>query len=125
MFDCQSDIKTDGFRSLREGEIVEFGLELTADGREKAVNVTGPGGSYVQVRRVIWSRPGGPATSVREGNQLCSDGRGPNPYGPIWAGSSPLWQPRGIVHSRRGSCARQLGFIRTCTRFSAPSDCGA
>lgn len=47
---AQSDIKTEGFRSLREGELVEFGLELTTDGREKAVNVTGPGGNYVQAR---------------------------------------------------------------------------
>ena len=37
--------------SLREGEAVEFGLEHTQDGRQKAVNVTGPSGEFVQARK--------------------------------------------------------------------------
>jgi len=43
----QSEIQTDGFRSLSEGERVEF--EITTDqGRSKAVRVTGPNGGPVQ-----------------------------------------------------------------------------
>lgn len=39
----------DGFRSLREGERVEFDLEISDDGRAKAMNVTGPGGEPPEV----------------------------------------------------------------------------
>jgi len=47
----QSAIQTDGFRSLREGEAVEFEVEAAAPGgRSKAVRVTGPEGAPVQVR---------------------------------------------------------------------------
>jgi 'Cold-shock' DNA-binding domain len=46
----QSSIACDGFRSLREGESVEFYLEMGEDGRSKAVEVTGPQGVAPQVR---------------------------------------------------------------------------
>jgi hypothetical protein len=36
---------SEGFRSLREGETVEFFIETSDDGRSKAVQVTGPGGA--------------------------------------------------------------------------------
>lgn len=45
----QTSINVDGFRSLREGERVEFDLEISEDGRAKAMNVTGPGGEAPQV----------------------------------------------------------------------------
>ena len=45
----QTSITVDGFRSLREGEQVEFDLEISEDGRAKAMNVTGPGGEPPQV----------------------------------------------------------------------------
>jgi hypothetical protein len=46
----QSNIATEGFRSLREGETVEYDVESIADGRAKAINVTGPDGAAPQVR---------------------------------------------------------------------------
>jgi hypothetical protein len=47
----QSNINAQGFRSLREGEAVEFDVEAASDGRCKAVSVTGPGGAAPQVGR--------------------------------------------------------------------------
>ncbi len=44
----QTNIIADGFRSLAEGEPVEFVVEDN-DGRTKAVEVTGPGGANPQV----------------------------------------------------------------------------
>ena len=41
----QSSIRAEGFRSLREGEVVEFDVEPGEDGRNKAINVSGPGGA--------------------------------------------------------------------------------
>ena len=41
----QTAIVSEGFRSLREGEAVEFVLETSDDGRQKAVSVTGPNGA--------------------------------------------------------------------------------
>ena len=46
----QTSIVTDGFRSLAEGEAVEFTIEHGDDGRTKAVQVTGPAGAPPQVR---------------------------------------------------------------------------
>lgn len=39
----------EGFRSLREGESVEFVTEIAPDGRQKAIKVTGPAGASPQV----------------------------------------------------------------------------
>eukprot|EP00922_Rhytidocystis_sp_ex-Travisia-forbesii_P051410 GHVS01076305.1.p1 GENE.GHVS01076305.1~~GHVS01076305.1.p1 ORF type:complete len:228 (+),score=42.95 GHVS01076305.1:20-703(+) len=46
VFVHQSDIHARGFRSLCEGEMVEFDL-ITEKGRKKAIRVTGPNGEYV------------------------------------------------------------------------------
>ncbi|KAM3287593.1 glycine-rich protein 2 [Capsicum chacoense] len=48
LFVHQSGIRSEGFRSLAEGEAVEFDVESGNDGRTKAVNVTGPGGAPVK-----------------------------------------------------------------------------
>ncbi|PRW20832.1 Glycine-rich 2 [Chlorella sorokiniana] len=45
LFVHQTAIVAEGFRSLREGEPVEFFVETSDDGRQKAVNVTGPNGA--------------------------------------------------------------------------------
>ena len=48
VFVHQTAIQTDGFRSLAEGESVEFSVETDDQGRRKAIQVTGPGGADVQ-----------------------------------------------------------------------------
>ena len=49
VFVHQSDIYAPGFRSLAEGEPVEFKLAVDPNtGKSKAVEVTGPNGAYVQ-----------------------------------------------------------------------------
>ncbi|GAB4819317.1 hypothetical protein N2152v2_006363 [Parachlorella kessleri] len=45
LFVHQTAIVATGFRSLREGEAVEFVIETGDDGRQKAIDVTGPGGA--------------------------------------------------------------------------------
>jgi cold shock CspA family protein len=47
IFVHQTAIQVQGFRSLAEGEPVEYKM-ITEDGRTKAVDVTGPGGADVQ-----------------------------------------------------------------------------
>ena len=47
VFCHQSVIHCDGFRSLDEGEAVEYDL-VEDGGRTKADNVTGPGGAFVK-----------------------------------------------------------------------------
>jgi protein lin-28 len=49
IFVHQTAIQTQGFRSLADGEIVEYKVATDAKtGRRKAVSVTGPGGVNVQ-----------------------------------------------------------------------------
>jgi len=48
LFVHQTSIVSEGFRSLKDGEVVEFEIEAAADGRTKAVNVTGPSGQAPQ-----------------------------------------------------------------------------
>merc|ERR1719216_494073 len=43
-----SEIQAQGFKSLAEGELVEFEIVIQDDGRRKAVHVTGPNGVNVQ-----------------------------------------------------------------------------
>ncbi|RMZ54112.1 hypothetical protein APUTEX25_002689 [Auxenochlorella protothecoides] len=50
LFVHQTAIITDGFRSLKEGEPVEFFVENSDDGRAKAVQVTGPDGAAPEQR---------------------------------------------------------------------------
>lgn len=48
LFVHQTNIQAEGFRSLREGEEVEFEVEAGPDGRKKAIQVSGPEGSAPQ-----------------------------------------------------------------------------
>lgn len=43
LFVHQSEIKAEGFRFLRDGQRVEFSLDIGEDGRKKAVDVVGVG----------------------------------------------------------------------------------
>jgi len=47
LFVHQSAVHAPGFRSLMEGEMVEFKV-VEERGKQKAIEVTGPGGDYVQ-----------------------------------------------------------------------------
>ncbi|KAK2401420.1 glycine-rich protein [Trifolium repens] len=51
LFVHNSQIQTNGFRSLAEGESVEYQIESDNNGRSKAVSVTGPDGASVQGTR--------------------------------------------------------------------------
>lgn len=49
VFVHQTSIKKDGFRSLADGEAVQYTLEVdSSTGKTKAMDVTGPGGEDVQ-----------------------------------------------------------------------------
>jgi cold shock CspA family protein len=48
VFVHQSSIKMEGFRSLADGESVEYQVEIDDSGRKKASSVTGPNGADVQ-----------------------------------------------------------------------------
>lgn len=48
VFVHQTSIKMEGFRSLADGEPVEYLVEIDQNGRKKAAGVTGPSGADVQ-----------------------------------------------------------------------------
>ena len=48
LFVHQSSIQSEGFRSLGDGESVEFAIDSDDSGRTKAIDVTGPNGTLVQ-----------------------------------------------------------------------------
>mmetsp|Transcript_48221 Transcript_48221/g.92178 ORF Transcript_48221/g.92178 Transcript_48221/m.92178 type:complete len:165 (+) Transcript_48221:87-581(+) len=76
IFVHQTAIHAPGFRSLREGESVEFSTEASEDGRLKAINVTGPEGAHVQgvPRRFSYRRSA--AGEDGEGKRAPGRGRG-------------------------------------------------
>lgn len=70
LFVHQTSIDAEGFRSLREGEEVEFDIEAGEDGRTKAIKVTGPEGAAPQ---------GAPRRSSYRGGGTIYPGRGRGP----------------------------------------------
>lgn len=48
IFVHQTSVQMEGFRSLADGESVEFVVETDGTGRKKAISVTGPDGADVQ-----------------------------------------------------------------------------
>ncbi|KAI5072880.1 hypothetical protein GOP47_0012986 [Adiantum capillus-veneris] len=81
LFVHQTSIVSEGFRSLADGESVEFSVEQGDDGRTKALNVTGPEGSPVQGA----SRGDGYGGGGR-GRGRGRGGRGGGGYGGYYAG---------------------------------------
>ena len=82
LFVHQSVIHAENFRSLADGETVEFKVETDGEGRDKAVDVTGPDGGYVQgkPKKVSRGRSGrGGATGGRGRGR--GRGRGPRADG--------------------------------------------
>jgi cold shock CspA family protein len=56
VFVHQTEIKSEGFRSLADGEAVEYVAQEDDNGRTKATKVTGPGGASVEVRFLFTHR---------------------------------------------------------------------
>jgi len=81
LFVHQSVIHAENFRSLADGETVEFSVESDAEGRSKAVDVTGPDGGFVQgkPKKVSRSRSRGGAAGGRGRGR--GRGRGPRADG--------------------------------------------
>eukprot|EP00270_Netrium_digitus_P022021 TRINITY_DN96_c0_g1_i1.p1 TRINITY_DN96_c0_g1~~TRINITY_DN96_c0_g1_i1.p1 ORF type:complete len:193 (+),score=41.34 TRINITY_DN96_c0_g1_i1:67-645(+) len=105
LFVHQSVIHAEGFRSLREGESVEYDVETSEDGRTKALNVTGPGGSFVQ------------GAQRREGYGGGGYGRGNGgEYGGAFGGG----RGRGLGGSRGGGGGGGYGGPRVCYNCDQP-----
>ena len=80
IFVHQTAIHSDGFRSLREDEPVEYVVEKSEpDGRMKAIEVTGPEGACVQgaQRRMTYSRGGRGGGRGRKGKADGEEGGEP------------------------------------------------
>lgn len=74
VFVHQQSINAEGFRSLGEGEVVEYEVMTDEQNRKKAINVTGPQGAYVQGDRR--GRGGGGATGAVFSRGAAGGGRG-------------------------------------------------
>ncbi|EFJ16974.1 hypothetical protein SELMODRAFT_154869 [Selaginella moellendorffii] len=77
LFVHQSAIFAEGFRSLREGEIVEFSVEQGEDQRMRAADVTGPDGSHVQGAPSSFGSRGGGGGGGRGGRGRAGGGDNP------------------------------------------------
>ncbi|KAJ7557512.1 hypothetical protein O6H91_05G129600 [Diphasiastrum complanatum] len=102
LFVHQTSIHAEGFRSLRDGESVEYLVDQGDDGRARAIDVTGPKGTYVQgsVRRDGYGGGG------RGGDGYGGGGRGGGGYG----GAPP---PRGRGRGPRGGSTGGYGGGRS------------
>lgn len=76
LFVHQTSIISDGFRSLADGEDVEFVVEEDAEGRSKAFDVTGPSGAPVKGSATYGRGRGGRGGGYGGGNYGGYRGRG-------------------------------------------------
>ncbi|CAK9857757.1 unnamed protein product [Sphagnum jensenii] len=102
IFVHQTSIHAEGFRSLREGEAVEYSVESSDDGRTKALEVTGPGGTFVQ------------GASYRRDGYGGGGGRGGGGGGAAAAGASGGYGGRGRGRGPRGGGGNFGGGDRSC-----------
>lgn len=85
LFVHQTSIHSEGFRSLDEGEEVEFRI-IDEGGRTKAVDVTGPAGAYVRGAPRRQAGGGGFGGGGGRGG-----GRGDRPSGCFKCGAEDHW----------------------------------
>lgn len=83
-----------GYRSLADGEVVEFDVEMQSDGRRKAKNVTGPNGSYCV---------GGEQPSMHSGNDNEYNRNNSGGYQRTYRESNDAYQPRTYGGGRRNN----------------------
>ncbi len=102
IFVHQTSIHAEGFRSLREGEAVEYSVESSDDGRTKALEVTGPGGTFVQ------------GASYRRDGYGGGGGRGGGGGSAAAAGASGGYGGRGRGRGPRGGGGNFGGGDRSC-----------
>ncbi len=114
VFVHQTSIYSQGFRSLAEGEKVEFDIETDNSGRRKAVNVTGPGGDFVK---------GQPRVSLLLFRTFASLHRflprfANSPYSPFLANSRH--STRTVLSLRTLASRRERTFLRFAQRTAFP-----
>eukprot|EP01056_Protomagalhaensia_sp_Gyna25_P001532 Protomagalhaensia_sp_Gyna_25__1531@NODE_1788_length_1538_cov_956_517011_g1466_i0_p1_GENE_NODE_1788_length_1538_cov_956_517011_g1466_i0NODE_1788_length_1538_cov_956_517011_g1466_i0_p1_ORF_typecomplete_len184_score37_83CSD/PF00313_22/3_8e25OB_RNB/PF08206_11/0_0047_NODE_1788_length_1538_cov_956_517011_g1466_i053604 len=112
VFVHQQSILAEGFRSLDDGEEVEYEVETDANRRKRAVNVTGPGGAAVKGSSRNYgggggAAPGGGSVGGGYGRGGRSGGRGgPSSYGSYGYGGgydSSAQRGGGASMNRRGN----------------------
>ena len=112
MGSLQTSIVTDGFRSLAEGEQVEFYVEQGDDGRTKAVQVSGPAGQPPRVRVPVMCCP---APASQESSVAC-----------LWVCGSGLFRSWGLEslvlgHERCGLGVFAGHWVVFCSLLQAPT----
>lgn len=83
VFVHQTSIHAQGFRSLQQGEAVEFVVEVGEDGRLRALDVTGPKGAFVQGAPRYTSRGGGAGAAAAAASASGIGSRGPLRFGGV------------------------------------------
>ena len=107
VFVHQSEIHAQGFRSLGEGEKLEFEIVAQDNGKKKAIKVTGPNGDYVKGQErppMQYDNDGG----YRGGRGGYRGGRGRGGYGGYRGGG------RGGYRPRPTNCGEEGHFAREC-----------
>ena len=109
LFVHQSVIKSQGFRSLGEGEVVEYNVE-TENGKSKAIDVTGPNGADCV----------GEQRNQHQGGNFGGNSRGGS-YGGGRGGSTTKEEGKddvkGLMPMQQAWFHRNEGIVCMCVRF--------